>query len=136
MVLTSPGGQQVTLIGPNVSTFGFTGPFPWEITFLPCGDVVSPDPGFNPTWDNDQPWALGAMYDGSYYPFLGCLEDFNTGTVDGVWTLTVVNNSPVNTAEIIDFSVIFCCASLRRKAYPQPISKFKLFFHFNFLYLY
>ncbi len=108
MVLTSPGGQQVTLIGPPVNTFGFTGPFAWEITFLPCGEAVSPDPGFNPTWDNDQPWALGALYSGSYYPNSGCLEDFDLGSVDGIWTLSVNNTSPVNTADILDFSVIFC----------------------------
>ncbi len=108
MVLTSPGGQQVTLIGPSVNQFGFTGPFAWEITFLPCGDIVAPDPGFSPVWDNDQPWALGALYSGSYYPNSGCLEDFNLGSVDGIWTLSVNNTSPVNTAQILDFSVVFC----------------------------
>lgn len=108
MVLTSPGGQQVTLIGPNTNQFGFTGPFAWEITFLPCGAIVAPDPGFSPVWDNDQPWALGATYTGSYYPNSGCLEDFDIGAVDGTWTLSVDNNSPINTAEILDFSVVFC----------------------------
>ena len=108
MVLTSPGGQQVTLIGPATNQFGFTGPFAWTITFLPCGSIVSPDPGFSPIWDNAQPWALGALYTGSYYPNAGCLEDFNTGSVDGIWTLSVNNTSPVNTAQILNFSVVFC----------------------------
>ena len=41
-----------------------------------------------------------------HYPVVWKILIF--GPVDGTWTLSVVNNSPVNTAEILNFSVIFC----------------------------
>ncbi len=110
MVLTSPDGQQVTLVGPNViPPFGsYTGFTDWMVTFLPCSEPVAPDPGFSPIWSNNQPWLALQDYTGSYYPYSGCLEDFNFGSVDGNWTLTVVNNHPFYTGEVIDFEVIFC----------------------------
>ncbi|MFT7602806.1 MAG: hypothetical protein ACI8VT_000369, partial [Saprospiraceae bacterium] len=111
MTLTSPGGQTITLIGSQSFQLGVTGPQPWSISFVPCGDPAMPDPGFTDVWDNNQNWLLSNPYSGSYYPHLGCLEDFNTGTVDGNWTLTVDNSHPLNTVEIIDFTIIFCDAA-------------------------
>lgn len=113
MVLTSPGGQQVTLVGPNVTPpFGsYTGFTDWMVTFLPCTEPVVPDAGFNPVWSNNQSWLSLQSYTGSYYPNTGCLEDFNTGVVDGTWTLNVVNMHPFYTGEVIDFELIFCDTS-------------------------
>ena len=108
MVLTSPAGQSVTIIGAPSPQFGFTGPLPWEIQFVPCAAVPDPDTGFSPTWDNNQNWLTSAIYNGSYHPYNGCLEDFDLGAVNGTWTLTVNNTSPVNTATILDFQVIPC----------------------------
>ena len=108
MSVTSPGGQTINIIGPSVSQFGFTGPLPWQIQFLPCSETPDPDAGFSSIWNNNQSWLPGAFYNGSYHPFSGCLEDFNFGSVDGTWTLTVVNNSPVNTGTVFNFQVIPC----------------------------
>ncbi|MEM8908331.1 MAG: hypothetical protein AAGD05_10840, partial [Bacteroidota bacterium] len=110
MVLTSPGGQSVTLIGPEIDPplGSFTGFANWDILFLPCGEPVSPDAGFSPTWDNDQNWQTGGQYSGTYYPFSGCLGDFNTGPVNGTWQLSVTNNHGLYTGLVRDFSVLFC----------------------------
>lgn len=109
MILTSPAGQQVTLIGPPSNTGFFSGSQTWEILFLPCSETVEPDPGFPDTWNNStSPFSIGSAYDGSYYPYNGCLEDFDTGSVDGNWNLSINNISPVNGAFIWDFKVIFC----------------------------
>ncbi|MEM9819739.1 MAG: hypothetical protein AAF985_01650, partial [Bacteroidota bacterium] len=110
MTLTSPGGQSVNLIGPNIDPplGSFTGFAFWDILFLPCGDAVDPDTGFLPTWDNDQTWQTGGQYSGSYYPFAGCLGDFNTGAVNGTWTLSVTNSHGLYTGLVRDFRVIFC----------------------------
>ena len=108
--LTSPGGQMITLIGPDVTPplGSWTGGTVWDILFFPCGEGVFPDAGFAPIWDNDQSWLALASYEGSYYPNTGCLEDFNIGSVNGSWTLSVTNNSSFYTGNIIDFQVLFC----------------------------
>jgi len=108
MSITSPGGQTIDIVGPSLNQFGFTGPLPWQIQFLPCSETPAPDAGFSPIWNNNQNWLPGAFYNGSYHPYSGCLEDFNTGPVDGVWTLNVTNGSPVNVANIVNFQVIPC----------------------------
>ncbi|MFT5265030.1 MAG: hypothetical protein ACI8YQ_003780, partial [Polaribacter sp.] len=110
MVLTSPGGQMVTLIGPNVMppVGSFTGFTDWLVSFEQCSEVVVPDAGFSPIWSNNQSWLAAGNYTGSYYPNSGCLEDFNTGVVDGTWTLTTTNTHPFYTGEVLDFEIIFC----------------------------
>ncbi len=109
MILTSPGGQQVTIIGPPGPGGFFSGSLTWELLFIQCGEIPEPDAGLNPVWNNStQPISIGSFYNGSYHPFSGCLEDFNTGTVDGTWTLSVNNTNPFNVAFIQDFQVIFC----------------------------
>ncbi len=110
MTLTSPGGQSVDLIGTSfIPPLGsFTGGALWDIAFLPCAEPVVPDIGFPPIWNNDEAWSLGGQYTGSYYPHMGCLEDFNTGVVDGTWTLTVTNDNGFYTGNILDFEIIFC----------------------------
>lgn len=107
ITLTSPAGQTVTLVGP-IGFFGMTDGSSWDITFLPCADPVTPDPGFSDTWNNNQPWGLGGMYTGSYYPRTGCLENFNTGPVNGTWTLTVTDGQANDMGNFYDYEIIFC----------------------------
>jgi gliding motility-associated-like protein len=109
--LTSPAGQTVNLIGPNTDEqFSFTPAARWRITFVPCGDLAEPDPGFLPQWNNNQPnnFVAGGQYSGSYYPYIGCLEDFNTGTVNGTWTINVNNNPSSFPGAILGFRLLFC----------------------------
>ena len=108
MTLTSPGGQTITLIGSQSFQIGVTGPLAWNINFVPCGVPAMPDAGFNDIWDNNQNWLLANPYSGSYYPHVGCLENFDTGPVDGNWVLNVDNSHPLSSVEIIDFTIIFC----------------------------
>ena len=111
ITLTSPAGQTVDLIGPNTDEqFSFTPAARWRITFVPCGDLAEPDPGFIPQWNNNQPnnFVAGGQYSGSYYPFIGCLEDFNTGTVNGTWTINVTNNPSPFPGAILGFRLLFC----------------------------
>lgn len=107
ITLTSPAGQTVTLVGP-IGLFGMTDFTTWDVTFVPCGDAASPDPGFSATWNNNQPWGMFGAYTGSYWPFNGCLENFNTGSVNGTWTLTVVDGQGNDVGNFYDYDIIFC----------------------------
>ncbi|MEZ4965258.1 MAG: proprotein convertase P-domain-containing protein [Saprospiraceae bacterium] len=107
ITLTSPAGQSVTLVGP-IGFFGETDFTTWNITFVPCGDPASPDPGFNDVWSNNQPWGLFGNYFGSYYPAVGCLENFNSGPVNGQWTLTVIDGQAIDVGNFYNYEIIFC----------------------------
>ena len=107
ITLTSPAGQSVTLIGPE-GFFGSTIGSNWNIAFVPCGDAANPDPGFAAQWSNNQNWGQNNSYGGSYFPNAGCLEDFNTGPVDGTWTLTVVDGQNNDVGNFNDYEIIFC----------------------------
>jgi subtilisin-like proprotein convertase family protein len=107
IVLTSPAGQSVTLVGP-IGLWGPTDGTSWNIAFVPCGDPVTPDPGFTPNWNNNQPWGLFGAYSGSYYPANGCLQNFNMGPVNGTWTLTVTDGQSNDVGNFYDYSIIFC----------------------------
>lgn len=107
ITLTSPSGQSVTLVGP-IGFFGATDGTEWDVSFVPCNDQAIPDPGFNDQWHNNQNWGLGNFYSGSYYPSAGCLENFNTGPVDGTWTMTVVDGQGNDVGNFYDYEIIFC----------------------------
>ncbi len=110
--ITSPGGTMVQLIGPNTDDpLAFTFFARWDISFVPCSATAMPDLGYAAQWNNDQilNFVSGGRYTGSYYPFSGCLEDFNSGPVNGTWTITVVNDpSPFYGGAILDFRLVFC----------------------------
>jgi gliding motility-associated-like protein len=112
LTLISPSGQSVTLIGPDTDEqFAFTAFARWDISFLTCGDPnVGPDPGSLQQWDNAQVgnFVVGGQYNGSYYPFDGCLQDFNTGPVNGTWTISVNNNPSPYPGAILGFRLVFC----------------------------
>ena len=109
--LTSPAGQTIDLIGPNTDdATAFTLFTKWKISFVPCSDTPVPDPGYLAQWDNNQPnnFVSGGQYTGSYHPFNGCLEDFNTGVVNGTWTLHFNNNPSMYVGAILYVRLYFC----------------------------
>ncbi len=109
--VTSPGGDMVQLIGPNTDEqFAFTFFSRWNITFIPCAETAMPDSGYVAQWTNDQPanFASGYFYDGSYYPYIGCLEDFNSGPVNGTWTFQITNNPSPYAGAVLFARLIFC----------------------------
>ncbi|MCB9265825.1 MAG: gliding motility-associated C-terminal domain-containing protein [Lewinellaceae bacterium] len=109
--VTSPGGQAVILTGPNSDDpFAFTNFTRWRITFVPAAEVPAPDFGFLPQWDNNQPnnWGVFGLYTGSYHPYQGSLEDFNSGPVNGTWTINVNNNPSAQIGAILGFRLLFC----------------------------
>ena len=107
MNLISPAGQAVSLIGPT-GFFGPTDATSWDLLFLPCADPASPDPGFTAVWNNNQAWGIGGNYTGTYHPSAGCLENFNTGPVSGLWRLEVTDGQAVDVGTLYDFEVLFC----------------------------
>ncbi len=106
--LISPSNQLVQLIGAGGTSSGFTDATVWDIKFTPCLSPASPDPGYSQFWDNGDPWQAFQSYDGTYYPNSGCLEDFNTGPVNGTWTLLVEDVAELDEGVIEYFSIIFC----------------------------
>lgn len=104
--LISPAGQSIVLTGPQTNS-NFTNGTEWNVDFVPCSSVPIPDSGFPNTWNNVAPWSIGADYSGSYHPFFGCLEDFNTGPVNGIWQVHILNG-PFYTGQLIGFSLEFC----------------------------
>ncbi|MFN4081194.1 MAG: proprotein convertase P-domain-containing protein [Saprospiraceae bacterium] len=108
--LTSPSGQSILLVGP-VGYFGSTSETVWNVTFVPCSESASPDPGRSAIWSNAQNWGMFGNYVGSYHPFSGCLEDFNGTPVNGVWTVSVTDFQPVDEGEFLDFELFFCDAA-------------------------
>ncbi|HAD14342.1 MAG TPA: hypothetical protein DCF33_18120 [Saprospirales bacterium] len=107
MTLISPAGQQVQLIGPS-GFFGGTADSKWNIGLPPCLYPASPDPGFSAVWNSDQLWGQSGSFSGIYYPAVGCLEEFNQGTVTGDWTLRVSDNQSSDDGTVLGFEVLFC----------------------------
>lgn len=107
MELRSPAGQVVQLIGPN-GFWGATTNTTWNVGFVPCTSQASPDPGFMDKWNSDQAWGQTGSYTGLYYPSLGCLEDFNLGTVTGNWTLRAYDNQANDIGQVKGFEMMFC----------------------------
>ena len=106
--LISPAGDSVTLIGPDLDFNENTIITTLNISFVPCASDADPQFPLGDQYDNDQ---IGATnYKGSFYPFNGCLEDFNTGSIIGDWVLVVRDFSPNAVAgnQILDFSIVFC----------------------------
>ena len=89
--LTSPSGDQVTLVGQasNANSTDTNGAI-WEVSFLALANqnAVNTDEDFADIWDNTNAWEINTRYNGSYLPNNGNLEDF-TGTALGVWTLNI-----------------------------------------------
>lgn len=108
IALISPAGQSVRLVGSAVPSSPSTALINWDVDFLPCNDPVVPDAGFPDNWDNLAGWASFTNYSGSYYPNVGCLENFNAGSVNGLWTLEISDISQFGTGELRSFTIEFC----------------------------
>lgn len=111
LTLTSPSGQSVQLTGPTTTSLPGSPTFisRWQISFVASSIPAEPDPGFVAQWDNDlMNFTAGFPYNGSYYPYDGNLEDFNSGTVSGTWTLTANNLVAFNDGAIYGVRLIFC----------------------------
>ena len=108
MTLISPNGTEVMLVGENTMGTGGTTFTSWDVQFVGCGDVAVPDGTLEPTWTNDQAWPFIGAIGGSYYPVAGgCLEDFNSGAVNGEWCIEV-NSQSFTGGSLLDFEVILC----------------------------
>ncbi|MEO6760295.1 MAG: PKD domain-containing protein [Saprospiraceae bacterium] len=106
MRLFSPAGQFISLVGP-IGFFGSNDFTDWNVGFVPCGTTAAPDPGFTTKWNNNQPWGLEGFYTGLYYPYEGCLEEFDTGAVNGTWRLEITDGQAVDMGNLYEFEVFF-----------------------------
>ena len=105
--LISPSGKKVILTGGDIVPTN-TQLITWDVTFVPCAATPAPDYGFEPIWENDQTWQNLTTYTGQYHPHKGCLEDFNTGSVDGVWTLRCIDFEDGGQGSLLNAKIIFC----------------------------
>ncbi len=111
VVLESPAGQSVTLIGPMNNQFRPpTFLTRWFIDFNRCTEPNAPDMGAPGVWNNNFPfnWPAGGLHQGTYHPNQGCLEDFNTGPANGNWTIRINSSRAGARGGIIFFRLIFC----------------------------
>lgn len=116
LTLVSPAGQEVILVGSQTSGVGGTLFTSWDVNFVSCSETAQPSGTYAATWTNDQSWPFIGAIGGSYYPHLGCLEDFNAGPVNGQWCLRVNNLNSFEGGNLIDFQIdlcdesgVFCC---------------------------
>ncbi|NOT38240.1 MAG: T9SS type B sorting domain-containing protein [Saprospiraceae bacterium] len=107
MTLVSPSGQSVDLIGPTCPTTT-TQNTSFDVSFVKCSVLPNPDPGFLGKWSNCQKWGILGNKTGIYHPSLGCLEDFNTGTVNGTWTLLIKDEEYFYEGVLERFCLEFC----------------------------
>lgn len=114
--LVSPNNDSIQLIGPRLPNFvpSFT-PKTFDISFVQCSTTANPDPLQTDTWSNNNDFSFSNNYEGSYYPFNGCLEDLNTGPVNGQWKIvfqTVYGafalDDPLFMSNFMDVELIFC----------------------------
>jgi gliding motility-associated-like protein len=106
MTLVAPSGQSIVLVAP-ISQTGYTANSVWDVCFVPCAQTALPDKGLPPQWQNAN-WVNFKLYSGSYYPYSGCLEDFNAGAVNGTWKLIVEDGDPNYVGEVLNWSITFC----------------------------
>ena len=104
ILLIAPDGSSIFLLadGGGASNSGST----WDISFFPCSDPVSPDPGASDVYTSDD-FTTGTAYFGSYYPGSGCFSDF-TGSANGAWTLQVNDLIGADVGEVTNWSITFC----------------------------
>jgi len=107
ITLRAPNDSSITLMGPVVF-FEPTDGSTWEILFVPCSSQAAPDNGFSAQWNNEQSWGAFGNFDGTYYPYDGCLEDLNSSPVNGSWRLDIVDGLPFDDGTLLDFELIFC----------------------------
>ncbi len=109
LILASPNGRLYNLINPSGTKV--TAGTIWNINFVRCSATATPDQGafIKPTWDSDQDWGENQEYTGAYYAEV-CLEDINTGPVNGIWSLTATDTRAQNAGLLESFHIDFCDA--------------------------
>ena len=113
--LISPAGQSIQLKGPY-TLCGFSDGDVWRVKFVRCDSTAVPDPpnaqqpaGYSAVWDNCEfENTFDVEYTGSYYPTTGCLEDFNTGPVNGTWIINSFDNREGDEGQLLGFQLVFC----------------------------
>lgn len=109
MELVSPSGQKVTLVGPSETISASTSLVTcWNVQFFADSLEAVPDSGYDPIWNSLQTWLGFTTYVGKYYPFMDMLEDFDTGPVDGTWTLNIIDNVQFGEGHIYCLDLVFC----------------------------
>jgi len=107
--LVSPAGQRIFLVGKyNPLLQEIWGGNKWDISFEPCSSTVSPDLNFDEHFNTDNKWYLGDEFTGVYYPNSGCLEEFNTGPVNGTWSFIIRDYDKIYKGKFLGFSIEFC----------------------------
>lgn len=106
--LVSPAGQRLNILGPGTapSNPSFP-PIEYDVAFVQCAQMPMPDIGYQSRWNNGQVW-FGPRIQGSYYPFQGCLEDINTGNINGTWILEIEDVSAFDVGNIECLNIEFC----------------------------
>ncbi len=124
--LHSPSGQVITLIG-NIGNSANTSNSVWDVTFIPTGSPPMPDIGILPQWSNTSNWQANSTYTGTYFPVTGNnLGQFNSGAVNGLWTIELIDGLSLDIGELLRFSIEFCdpsgisCTSCFKKAGVLP----------------
>lgn len=115
LTLISPSGQEVQLVGP-ADFHGPTDFSTYNIDFIPCSQPPSNQFGLD-KFDSEVLTATGFNFTGSYWPAgnpntggaaLECLEDFDTGPVNGEWAIFIEDNLAIDAGTFLDFELIFC----------------------------
>jgi gliding motility-associated-like protein len=107
--LVSPSGQKVTLVGPSQTISPSTSlVLCWNIQFFAESLIAVPDSGYESVWNSIQTWLGFTTYVGKYYPHMGKLEDFDTGPVNGVWTLNIIDNVQFGKGHVYCVNLSFC----------------------------
>ena len=103
IVLIAPDGSSIFLLADGSG--GSTNNSTWDITFVPCGDPVAPDPGANDEYTSGD-FTSNNSYNGIYYPGDGCFSDL-TGSANGEWTLQVNDLVGADIGEVTNWSITF-----------------------------
>ena len=107
--LESPSGQSVVLVGPATGVGGLTQFTYWGVEFIPCDSTaMTDDPILEDIFSTEDNWGAFGNYNGQYYPQQGCLEDFDTGPVNGIWTLNFEDVAQFDIGAIDSIKLIFC----------------------------
>ena len=107
--LQSPAGQQVTLVGPATGAGGNTQFTYWGVEFVPCDSIAAPDlPILDDVFTTEDNWGIFGNFSGEFYPQQGCLEDFDMGAVNGLWTLSFEDVQNFDVGSIDSIGLIFC----------------------------
>ncbi len=111
----SPNNDSIQLIGPLIpNMFPSFNSKNFDISFVLCSDPADPDVFQTDQWNNNNDFSFSSMYTGKYYPFNGCLEDFNTGPVNGQWKIVFETQDnafvagPLVNSFFADVELIFC----------------------------